>query len=140
MNSDVELQPSVSDVLQEEPVENLTAIPVKVACVDTPVRTQELPRKAATSVTRTAVNTPFRILVANKYRASVRLVSFDTDMLVAFNSASKETPSTMSRWPKTVPLTITATTDIWISSYSVDGTPVSTSVSVITEQWAVGEN
>ena len=46
--TEVELQPTEDQVLQEEP-HVLVDVPVRVRGVDGPVRVQELPRKAASA-------------------------------------------------------------------------------------------
>jgi hypothetical protein len=131
--SDVELQPDVSEVLQEE-VPYVEAISVCVQDVKAPVRVQELPRKLATSQTRTVTTDASRLLRADHYRASAVVVSKDQDMYLAFNEASAQSTSTMSWWPKAIPFTLTAATDLWVASVTA-----TTDVSVSTERWAVGD-
>lgn len=131
---EVDLQPETDEVLQMEAEPSLTAIPVCVEEVRSPVRTQELPRKLGTTQTKTVTTTPQRYLNANHFRAVATLVSFDQDMLVAFNSASAQDPSTMSRWPKGVPMTVKTISEVWLAAYTS-----TTSISITTERWATGE-
>lgn len=132
--TDVSLQPETDQVLQMEPEPSLTAIPVCVEEIKSPVRIQELPRKMGTTRTRLVTTTAQKYLPANHFRAQATLVSFDQDMLVAFNSASAQDPSTMSRWPAAIPMVITTMAEIWVASFTA-----TTNVSFTTERWATGE-
>lgn len=126
------LEPDVHEVLQEEPYTDLTAIPVKVECVDTPVRVQLLPDKGGATQTRTVSATkatPF--LSADPRRKSAVLMSLDQNILVAFSSASCQADSAMALWPKLVPLTVPATVEVWVKAAT--GT---TAVSVQSFRWA----
>jgi hypothetical protein len=132
--TDIDLQPDVAEIIQEEPPEYVTAIEVCVKDIVPPVRAQILPRKLATSQTYTATTTAKRVLRADHYRASATVVSFDQDVYLAFNEASAQSASSMSRWPVGVPFTLTATSELWVSSVTT-----TTTVSVTTERWATGE-
>lgn len=113
----------------------LTTVPVRVQKIDDPVRTKELPSVGGATVTRNVPVTAIRILPDDPRRSSAKLVSFDQDMLIAFNVSSKETPATMSRWPKTVPFITDVSSAIWVAAYT--GT---TDVSATSAYWASGEN
>jgi hypothetical protein len=128
-----ELQPDVEEVLQVEPYGDTT--PVGVSVVG-PVRTQALPRKAASTRTITAPVLPspaFRILRPNPRRAAAYLVS-DAAFLVAFNYASSTDAGSMARWPANVPLPVSADVDVYVAASA--GTPA---VSAVVEYWATGE-
>lgn len=126
-----DLQPDVTEILQEEAPDS-GIIPVDI---QGPIRTQNLPRKLAASRTVTFGDvTPKRLLRANPMRASANLVSFTSDMLVAFNRAAKEDPSTMARWPMNTPLLVTAATDVYVAPVTAPMT-----ISVVAEYWAVGD-
>lgn len=132
--TDIELQPDVSEVIQEEAGEYITDIGVCVKSVTVPVRVQELPRKLATSQTRTVGTTAQRYLRADHWRASAKIVPIDGNILIAFNEASAQDDSTMAQWPMGEPYTHTAATDVWVKAVQNTVT-----VSVITERWATGE-
>lgn len=128
-----ELQPDVDEVLQAE--EPYGHEPVVKVCVEGPVRTQGLPRKAASTRTITAPVLPspaYRLLRPNPRRASAVLVG-DAAFLVAFNFASAADASTMAKWPANVPLPVSADVDVYVAAAS--GTP---SVSAVVEYWATG--
>jgi hypothetical protein len=131
--NEIELQPDVSEVIQEETYD-VQAIEVCVQEVRAPVRVQELPRKLATSQTKTVGTTAVRLLRADHWRASAVFVAFEQDVYLAFNEASAQDTSSMSRWPVSVPFTLTAATELW--AVSSTGTTI---VSVTTERWATGE-
>jgi hypothetical protein len=126
---EIDLQPDVEDVLQEE-----TPEPAIAVRVEGPVRTQALPRKAGASFTKTITTVAERVLRQDPYRAVAYVTSFDQDVYLAFNTASAQDTSRMCRWPRGVPFLSEAATDIWVAS--VTGT---TAVSVSTELWATGE-
>lgn len=113
----------------------LTTIPVRVQQIDNPVRTQELPRKSAATQTKTVTTIAQRLLPTDPYRAEAILMSADQDMLIAFNSASKESPGTMARWPKGIAFHTRVVSEVWVAA--VTGT---TAISAISERWATGEN
>lgn len=130
--SEPELQPDVSEVLQEEP-QYLTAVPVCVDDVKTPVRVQQLPRKGAATLTKTLSTTVQRVLTANHYRGRTLLVC-GSAFLVCFSQTAAQADSSMATWPANVPLELTATAEVWAK------VAASTAVlSVITEQWADGQ-
>jgi hypothetical protein len=126
---DINLQPDIDDVLQEE-----TPEPAVAVHVEGPVRTQILPRKAGSTFTKTVGTTPQRILRQDHRRAGAYLTSFGADLLLAFDSASAQEPSRMARWPALTPFPSEAITDIWVASESA-----TSEVSIITELWATGE-
>lgn len=128
-----ELQPDVEDVLQvEEPV---GVEPVVKVEQQGPVRTQELPHKAATTFNRDITTNVGQVplLRADPRRAQAILIA-DAAFFVAMNVASAQDTSRMAEWPALLPLTVTATTDVWVRA--VTGTA---NLSVITESWATGE-
>lgn len=133
-----DLQPDLDEVLQVE--EPYGAEPTVKVCMEGPVRTQALPRKAGSTKTAAVLTTPFRILRPNPRRASV-LVIADAPFYFAFNTASAQIdptvttpPPSMAMWPANVPLPITAQTDVWVAAKT--GTA---NVSVVVEYWATGE-
>jgi hypothetical protein len=134
MNDEVELQPDVSEVLQEEAPDDYQAVKVCVEDIKAPVRVQELPRKMATTMSRSLGTTAFRVLRADHYRASATITSFDQDIYLAFNEASAQDTSTMARWPVDHPYTHTAATDVWVKTVAD-----TSEVSIITERWATGD-
>lgn len=133
-----ELQPDVDEVLQvEEPAGLEPSVKVEQ---QGPVRTQALPRKAASTKTAAVTTTPFRILTPNHRRASAILIA-DAVIYVALSRASAQidavapaVPPTMAQWPANVPLPITANVDVLVAAKT--GTA---NVSVIVEYWATGE-
>jgi hypothetical protein len=129
-----DLQPDVSEVLQEEP-EYVMSVQGAVS-VRGPVRTQALPRKGGATRTRTVSDVKAsQVLTADPRRARVTLMSMDQDMLVAFSDAASQDPSTMSAWPKGVPFTCDATVDVYVQCATAAQT---TRVSITTELWAEG--
>lgn len=133
-NSEVDLQPDLSVVLQEEEPEETAAIPVCVRDIHGPVRTQELPRKAASTRTLSIGTTPVRILRADHYRASAVITAFDQDIYIAFSEAAAQDTSSSARWTAVVPYVSTAVTDVWVRSYTS-----TTELSYVTERWATGD-
>lgn len=138
MSSDeVDLQPDIGDVLQEEGGGGMS-VPVCITDQKTPIRTQSLPRKAGATMTKTLTTTPARVLRADGRRARVRVVSTDATSAGAFrfatNAASMQDNSTMCIWPGAQPLVLEATTELWLAA--VTGT---FSVGIVTELWAEGE-
>lgn len=128
---DASLQPELGEVLQAEP-EDRPEIEVCVRDVHGPVRTQALPRKAATAFNKTVAADavqPAMILRADHYRGQATLIS-DAAMRVSFNDPSE----TFAIWPADLPLVITAVADIYVV-----GDAGAITVSVIVEKWAVGE-
>lgn len=127
------MQPDTGDVLQEEAPESYQAIPVKVEEVATPVRVQALPRKSASTFTKTVGTVPFQLLRADHRRGRALLTSSDP-FLVAFSEASCQSEGSMAAWPADHPLELSATVEVWAM------VPVDTAtISVITERWADGE-
>lgn len=132
--SETELQPDASEVLQEEGDDQAVTVPVCVEYVKGPVRTQQLPRKAGSTRTRSVSHTtPWRALAADHRRASATLVS-GAAFLVAFSETAAQSDGTMSWWPANVPLSIGCDTDVWVK---VAG-DADADVSVLTERWAAG--
>jgi len=134
-----DLQPDVDEVLQAEAPE-LTTIPVSVAELRGPVRVQQLPRKAAATMTRRLTTAPGQILRADHRRASAVLVA-PVGFLVAFSETACQAPSAMAYWPADTPLTIGAAVEVWalILTPGVGELAELDRVSVVTEHWAVGE-
>jgi hypothetical protein len=128
------LQPETDEVLQAHPAA-LVTIPVSLKKIDGPVRTQGLPRVAASTKTLPALGTtPVRILRANPYRASVKLMSVGEPLLFAFNEAAASDPSTLAVWPAGLQYECTAKVEIWVASST--GT---TQLTVVCEYWAAGD-
>jgi len=129
-----ELQPDLEDVLQvEEPEGRETAVKVDITG---PVRTQELPRKGGSTLTRSGIGVlpnALNILRADHRRAQSFLIS-SSAFLVAYGDANAQDASTMALWPANVPLKVTGTVDVWVAAST--GT---VNVSVVTELWATGE-
>jgi hypothetical protein len=128
-----ELQPDLDDVLQMEPEGKETAVKVDVTG---PVRIQELPRKAGSTLTRSNIGVlpnALNILRADHRRAQSYLVC-PSAFLVAYGDANAQDASTMALWPANVPLRVTGTVDVWVAAAT--GT---VNVSVVTELWATGE-
>lgn len=129
----MDLQPDVDEVLQAEPAEDLTTVPVCVQEIKAPVRVQQLPRKAGATRTRAVGDTAaVRVLTADHHRAQVTIVSASA-FLVAFAEAAAQDDSTMAWWPATVPLVVGTTTEVWLKAET--GTA---EVSIVTELWAAG--
>lgn len=128
-----ELQPDVGEVLQEEPPEQYTAIPVCVKEVAAPVRVQALPRKGAASMTKALTTTAVQVLRADHWRGRTLLVGSGA-FLVAFSEASCQADSAMAEWPAATPLELTATTEVWAKA-AAD----TVALSVVTERWAEGQ-
>lgn len=131
----VDLQPDELEALQAEPAGE-PPVKVEVIRIEGPVRTQELPRKQAGSISKTvpASLPAVRLLRADHRRAIARIVATGNPILVAFNQASAADATTMASWPINVPLNITADSEVWVAG---SGGPAV--VSVITEFWATGE-
>lgn len=128
-----DMQPDTDEVLQAEAPDTLTAVPVQVEDVKTPVRVQLLPRKSAATFTRTVGTSPFPLLKADHRRARALLTS-EAPFLVAFSEAACQADSSMAAWPADTPLEVTAAVEVWAM------VPVDTAtISVITERWADGE-
>jgi hypothetical protein len=130
-----EFQPDINEVLQDEAVSTISAIPVCVDEIKTPVRTQVLPHIGTpTTLTKTFTTTAIKVLPSNPRRATFTVLAIDNDILIAFNAASKEDSSTMAYWPKLIPLRLTHCAELWIASATT-----TSKVSIITERWAAGE-
>lgn len=128
---DASLQPELAEVLQQEPEDN-PKIEVCVRDVHGPVRTQALPRKAATAFQKAigaSVLQPAMILRADHYRGQATLIA-DADLRVSFNDPSEP----YAVWPADLPLVITASADIYVR-----GDSGAVTVNVIVEKWATGE-
>jgi hypothetical protein len=134
MTDDVELEPTESQVLQEEPDTDLVDVPVIVTGVVGPVRVQELPRRTASARTWTVSTTPVQVLTADPYRAVAVLVA-DTDVFVGHVQHGAGDDITSAWWPQGVPLVVTATVDVHVRCARSDQTA---RVSVRTERWATG--
>lgn len=128
------LQPDDLEVLQADTTGPEPTVRVDVASVETPVRTQELPRKGGTTRTRTVGLTPIRVLAADHKRAKAVIVSIGQNVLIALGREQAQDPSTMALWPQNVPYTATCVSEIWVASATA-----TTSVSIISELWAAGD-
>lgn len=131
MTNDASLQPELGVVLQEEP-EDRPEIEVCVRDVHGPVRTQALPRKAATAFNKTvaaAAVQPLMILRADHYRGQATLIS-TVAIRVSFNDPGES----YAVWPANVPLVVSAAVDVYVRGDSGAAT-----ISVIVEKWATGE-
>lgn len=131
-----DLQPTVDEVLQAEVVDDVNApVPVRVVGADVPVRTQDLPRKGGATRTRTVDNVTWqRVLNADHRRAKATVVSIGQNILIALNSAGTQVDASASLWPQLEPFYLTAATELWVKAVTA-----TTSVSVTTELWAMGE-
>jgi hypothetical protein len=132
-----ELEPDVEDVLQAEEPAGLTAIPVCVLDVKTPVRVQQLPHKGGATKTRTVgAVVGVQVLRADHFRGRATLMYIGQNMLVTFTKSIDPVQDVQSwaLWPANVPLAITAAVDVFVASAT--GT---TSISVITEDWAAAK-
>lgn len=129
-----DLQPGVDEVVQLDDVGPEPAIRVSVDGIDAPVRTQELPRKAGATRTRTITTTPVRVLTPDHRRASATFVMIGQNLLFAFSAAAAGDPSAMALWPEGIPYMLTADTELWVATQTGSAT-----LSVATEMWAVGK-
>lgn len=135
---EVDLQPEVADVLQEE-----NDVPATVAvCITeqkSPVRTQALPRKGGATFTKVLGVTPTRVLFADHRRAKATIMAAGSAdvFLIAFTETAAQAESTMSLWNGRESYKHEATTDVWLSVPATPGTAVTVGVS--TELWAEGE-
>lgn len=134
MGTGPDLQPDELEAMQaefgEEPVAK-----VEVTAIKSPVRTQDLPRKAGAPRTYAAVTTAGRrLLSADHRRALVRIVSIGQNMYVATTQAGLSDDATRALWPQNTVLNWTADTELWVSSATA-----TTSISVLPEFWATGE-
>lgn len=130
----VDLQPDLSEVLQEEIAPVHEGLPVPVRIVG-PVRAQILPAKSSSTKTVAVGTTPIRILQANHRRSRILLMATGGAMRVAFNTASKETPASMALWPVNVPLELLGDDEVWVM-----GDAGNISVSLVASRWADGED
>lgn len=125
------LEPDVHEVLQEEPADDMTAIPVEVRCVEGPVRVQVLPDKGASTKTLTVTSSrAVRVLVADARRKSAVLIGTEA-FRVAYTQAAATEDTAMALWPKDVPLVVSATVEVHVKAAAADST-----VSVQTFRWA----
>lgn len=132
--ADVDLQPNDLEAMQAETDDPGPAARVQIVGIDGPVRTQELPRKAASTIQKVVGATQsVQILRADHRRAIARVVSVGQNVYVAFSQAAAQEPQSMALWPQNVPLLVTADAELWVRSST--GT---TTVSVVAEFWAVG--
>jgi hypothetical protein len=142
MSAGPDLQPDELEALQAETVGAEPPVRVQVSHIETPIRTQDLPRKAASTNTFTVgvlgtnggLNPAKRVLSAQPRRALARLVSTGQAMLVAFSQAAAQQASTMALWPAGTVLNITHDAEVYVASAT--GT---TQVTVIAEFWATGD-
>jgi hypothetical protein len=134
-----ELQPTDAEVLQDETPEHMTAVPVIVESVSTPVRVQILPANSGGGVlSRVIDTTPVRVLTADPYRSTATLMLTYTGEVVPLlhvaysRSLVEHAPATIT-WPPNVPLVLTNRTDVWVYATST------ATLSVHTELWATGD-
>lgn len=131
---DVDLQPDVSEVIQEEP-EAEYSTPIVDVAVCGPVRTQQLPRKAGgtKTVTLDAI-TPKHILTADHRRGMAYLVSHTEDFMLAYSKTSSTDDESMARIPKNILFPVGATVDVYVKAQAT-----TTTLSVVQEGWAAGD-
>lgn len=136
MAEEVDLQPDVDDVLQEEASGGPT-VPVCLVDQKSPLRVQVLPRKGGATFVKTLSTTPLRVLTADHRRARAQLISTAAAniYLIAFSRAAAQDTSTMTPWMGGVPFETTATTEVWVRIPDA-GSPFTLGVS--TELWAEG--
>jgi hypothetical protein len=126
-----DLQPDIDEVLQvESPAGAEPTVKVEVT---NPVRVQRLPRKAASTKTRTVDTNIVQLLGADPRRASFTLVA-SAAVLLAFTETSAQDAGTSAQWPANVPYTSDAGTELWVKAQT--GTAA---VSVISQYWATGD-
>ncbi|WP_371591261.1 hypothetical protein [Streptomyces sp. NBC_00470] len=130
-----DLQPDVSDILQEEESAP-SAVPMCIVDQKAPLRTQALPRKGGATRTLTVGTTPVRVATADHRRARLQLITAAAANAyrVAFTETGAQDPTTMTVWPGAVPFESTATTEVW--ACAVTGT---VDLGITAEQWAEGE-
>ena len=127
-----DMQPDTDEILALES----SPEPAVLVHLDTPVRTQDMPRKAGFTRQYTITAGPFqRIAPADHRRACLTLMSVGTSILVAYGQAATGDPNGHTAlWPANVPMVIRASVEVWVQA--VVGP---TQVSVIAEHWATGE-
>lgn len=130
MTDDVDLSPTVGEIVQEQPP--AADPPVAVQIVG-PVRSQALSRVSAGIRARTLdATTPVRLLTADPSRAVARLIT-NTDAILIAGSA----PELISGAPGTIPAALvvefTAADEVWAMAASGTAT-----VTVVQERWANG--
>lgn len=135
-----DFQPDELEVLQMEDVTPTGKPPVVDVAVAGPIRTQELPHKAGATFSRsvgalTSTTPAIRVLSADHKRARAVLMSVGQNMYFAFTSASAQDVSRMALWPANTPFVLTTATEVWVCSATA-----TTTVSIVTELWATGEN
>lgn len=132
-----QLEPDVEDVIQAEGPVGLTAIPVCLTDVKTPVRVQQLPHSGGSTRSRQVTATlGVQVLRADHFRSQATLIATDQNMLVTFTKNLDPVADVQfwALWPKLTPLVITAAVDIFVAAAT--GT---TNVSVIAEDWAAAK-
>jgi len=134
MSTPVDLQPETDEVMQSE-THTDPPVSVCVEYVKTPVRIQELPRKAGATRSYTVdKTTPRQLIHADKFRGKATIISVGDNMLIGFNRVSTSDPSLMMLWPANVPFYVTASIDVFVMSVNT-----TTVISVGTELWATGD-
>lgn len=124
-----DLQPDTGDLLQEEQVPGLTAIPV---VVEGPTRVVELPAQDLVLGQVDVDNTtPVRIFGRDPRRKRLQLVASGGSVRIA-TSQKQAVPGNGAVWPVGVPYMVNAMTEVWV--IAVSGSPVTVSYSA--EQWA----
>lgn len=134
-NEQLDLQPDLDEVLQAQG-DDSPAVNVVVSDIKSPVRTQELPRRggATRTYTMTSTSQPRRVASNNPRRASITLVCYGGDMYVSYGQQGSQDPTTMARWPESVPLMLTSTQSVFVQALT--GT---ITLSTIIEMWATEE-
>lgn len=127
-----DLQPDTAEVLQEEG-DAAGTVPVCITEQKTPLRVQQLPRKGGATFTKSVGTTALQVLWPDHRRARA-IIASTSALLIAYDTAAAQDPSTMAVWPANVPFEAGAITDVWVAVAS--GTA---QVGVITEFWAEGK-
>jgi len=135
MSDAIDLQPDISEQMQSEQYAD-PPIHVCVDSVKTPVRTQDMPRKAGAARTQTVTNAGFTpLLTADHRRAKATIIASGSAVFLAFGNANAQDTAFCLAWPVNVPYYHTATTDVLVTS----ATATPAVVSYATEFWATGE-
>jgi hypothetical protein len=132
-----DLQPDVEDVLQvEDPEGSEPSVKVEQ---QGPVRTQQLPFKAAASFTKTGIGTftdptGRAHLLRPDHRRGLAYIVSPQDFYISFSAFGATQQATSAFWPRSVPCPVAATVDVYVSA-----TAGFADVSVISQAWATGE-
>lgn len=130
-------RPTIEDLQERPALPAALPSPLPVA-VEGPVQTQAVPTQVGIMAGRTLGDTsPVVLLPTDTRRAKATIISKDQDIYIG----AEQTEVTLSPggsimggawWPKNTPLVITGSQRVWIAAAVAP-----TSVSVITEQWAL---